>query len=189
MQKITLIACALLVAGCEVVHAPRGIKNVTAQDVILPSKPMYVAIGPNGTRKTLLNQTEEAEDSGVEAADVVYEQVLHYQSRTVKGAAFETEKQAIESAKAKGMGYVVYTRVNDWTDANYLTCGEKYFDRMSVDIAIYDTESGKAVRLDNLYDGGCPLKIFSIPIGTSSMKGRLEDVFSIWLEENFVDRR
>lgn len=189
MQKLTLIAFALLMAGCEAVHAPRGIKNVTAQDVILPSKPMYVAVGPNGTRKTLLNQTEDAKNSGAEAADVVYEQVLRYQPRTVKGAAFETEKQAIESARAKGMGYVVYSRVNEWTDANYLTCGEKYYDRMSVDIAIYDAESGKAVRLDNLYDGGCPIKILSIPFGTSSMKGRLENVFSIWLGENFVDRR
>lgn len=192
MRAVVVVVCALALSACQiqVVKMPRGIKPVSAQGVVEAQKSIYVAQGPDGSYRRFPTQTlQEAPGSGKAAATVVFAEVQAYQARTVLGTAMETEAQALESARRKGLDYVLYTRVNEWTDATYLTCTPAYPDRLDVDLAVYDVATGKAVRLDKLYNGGCPVRVGGIPVGVSRLDSRFRQILRIWLAENLRERR
>jgi hypothetical protein len=177
-------------AGCQVIKAPRGIKSVSAQGVLEAGKSFYVPTGPDGKYVSFpLLKQKEAKGSGKAAADELFAQVGRYQPRIVQGVALETEEQALATARGKGLDYVLYSRVNEWTDANFLTCSPEYVDRLDVDVTVYDVATGRALKIDKLYNGGCPVRVAGIPFGTYSVNGRFRQILDIWLAENLRERR
>lgn len=187
---VTVIFSVLLFSGCQSVRVPKGIKPVSAQGVIDRNGSIYVPIGVDGHYFSFPARTQKlAKDSGAQAAAVLFSGLQRYQPRTVMGTGVENEHQALASARDKGLKYVVYSRVNDWTDASYLTCSAAYVDSVNVDVSIYEVASGEVVRLDKIYNGGCPTRIFSIPFGTSSPAGRFKSILDVWLRENFREVR
>jgi hypothetical protein len=190
MKKIAVFTCIAMLSACQMVNAPRGIKSVSAQGVLDTSKSVYVSVGPDGKYFSFpMQDKKEAIGSGQSVADIVFTQTSNYQPRVVKGVQMETEEQALSSARNKGLDYVLYSRANVWSEANYLTCSPSYLNTVDVDLSAYEVATGKAVRVDKLYNAGCPTKVFSIPLGLNSADRYFRDVLTIWLSENFRERR
>lgn len=193
-KKMVLATAALsgiiMMSACSSVTAPRGIKNVSSQGILNAGKSVYVPVGPNGKYFTFpMLARKDAAGSGEDAADVVFALTSAYQSRIVKGVQMETEEQALATARSKGLDYVLYSRVNTWADANYLTCTYNYIDSVEIDLSAYEVATGKVMRLDKLYSGGCPIKVFGIPFGASTPQAHFRAILTIWLSENFSERR
>lgn len=187
---VVVIFSVLLFSGCQSVRATKGIKPVSAQGVIDHRGSIYVPIGVDGHYFSFPARNQKpAKGSGAEAAVVLFSGLQRYQPRSVMGTVVESEQQALASAREKGLKYVVYSRVNDWTDASYLTCSSAHVDSVNVDVSVYEVASGTIMSIDKLYNGGCPTRVFSIPFGTASPAGRFKSVLDVWLRENFREAR
>ncbi len=190
-MRSLIVGCLMLtLSGCYMVRGPRGIDSVTLQAPLQAGKSVYVPIAPDGRYKPWMSATlKDAPGSGKAAAEALYDEVRLRQPRSVLGVAAETEEQALASARAKGLEYVFYPRVNEWTEASYWTCSPEYKDIVNVDLSVYDVASGKAIKIDRLYNGGCATRVFQIPVGIGTVEGRFRQVLQTWLGQNqFVAR-
>lgn len=190
MRVVVAAVSMLCLSACTMISGPQGIKNISAQGVINPEKSFYVPTGPDGVRRSFPTlEKKPAAGSGQEAAAVVLENLLRYQSRSVAGTRVETEEEALATARSKGLDYVLYSKVSEWTDPNYLTCTYNFVDQADVDISVYEVSSGKALKIDRLYSAGCPTRVLSIPFGPNSPAKRLGTIVDAWLGENLREKR
>jgi len=187
MNLLSIMALLALTSGCTATWGPKGIQQINNQEKVVGQKAFYVPVGYDGKTRTwpLLRQAP-AENSGRIASEIIYNKFLILQPKTIMGVAPETEHEALNSAKQKGLDYVVYSKVNMWVDPMYMACGKDYMDQSEVEISVYDVKTEKVVTLDRIYNSGCPVVLVSfIPIGTTTPEGRFNKVLNDWMKARF----
>jgi hypothetical protein len=183
MKTFTFISViAIFLAGCESLNGAQE-SNITQGSVLVAGKSFYVPIGVDGKTRTFLGKEIEAEKSGKEAADIIYKILREKTVKAVRGIKLETEKEALESAKMKGLDYILYSRVVLWIDPPYIACGEHHYDKAEVEVSIYDVSTKKAVSIDRLNNSGCATKVLAVPFGASTPGERFEKGFSDWINK------
>lgn len=197
---LSLAILLSLLGGCAWHGSQKYVTPIAANEKIDSSRTFYVPIGPDGKTKTwpLITQQAPAAGSGFLASDLVNRNLLLLQGKTIMGMAPESEKEALESAKQKGLDYVVYSRVNLWVDPMFMACTNTrqngvhvyYLDEADVDMSVYDVKSEKVIHLSKLHHAGCPVVLLgSIPVGTHTPAGRFNKVLQSWMKENFIPQR
>lgn len=188
MKSTIRIALTIIVitvtSGCTFVVGRNQVNPINPPGPISNYKSFYVPVAHDGQTLTWpLQKPDAAPKSGLSASSILYEKVRSIQPRTVMGVAAETEREALESARQKGLDYVVYPKVNLWVDPVYLACAPEYADRAEVELSVYDVKAGNTVTLDRLVSGGCPINFLYIPIGTTTPEGRFRKVLELWTQD------
>lgn len=183
--RITLTyALFLATTGCTMVMSTSYVEPVSYPESISIEKSFYVPIGHDGkTRMWPLNKTAPAINSGEIASSVLYEKIRERQTRTIRGVAAETEREALETARQRGLDYVVYPKVNLWVDMFYMACRSEFPDEAEVEVSVYDVKSGKAVTQDRLINKGCPINLLYIPVGATTPESRFRKISNTWVNK------
>lgn len=171
-----------LVSACTTISGPKTVSSITQVSEPEAGKSYYVAVGADGETTNMVLKKSPAENSGKEAAAIVYSRIREKGLRVTQGTDVETENQALESAAAKGLDYMIYPSVSLWVDPNYFTCNEHRADQAEVELSIYDVNAKKVISLDRLGHGGCPVMVMSIPFGAKSPGDRFKKVLFPWLD-------
>lgn len=183
--RITLTTILIATtSGCTWVVGIKKYDAINTPEPISREKSFYVPVAHDGQTLTWpLQKSAAAPKSGATASSILYEKIRSVQSRSIMGVAAESEREALESARQKGLDYVVYPKVNLWVDPVYLACAPEYADRAEVELSVYDVKAGKTVTLDRLVSGGCPINFLNIPIGTTTPEGRFRKVLELWAQD------
>lgn len=182
MKVFALGVFMSLLSACTTVSGPKTVNSITQISEPNAGKSYYVAVGADGETTNLALKRSSAENSGKEAAVIVYNRIRAKGTRVTQGTSVETEKQALESAAAKGLDYMIYPSVKLWIDQNFLTFNENRADEVEVEVSIYDVKAQKVISLDRLRHGGCPIQVLSIPFGAKSPADRFQKVLFPWLD-------
>ncbi|MDW6005204.1 DUF4823 domain-containing protein [Vibrio mangrovi] len=154
----------------------------------LQSVSIYLVNGGSGMKMTYLspiNSDEVAEGSDISALRIANDELSKYTSRVTTDRNVLTEDKALEIGTINKNDYLIYSRVEKWSDPLGINCNEYYYDEASVLISMYSLKDKKLINTSRLSSASCPSKVNGIPLSTGSPEKLYEILFSKWLNENF----
>lgn len=191
--KATLVALAMFsITACSAIDSHVGAingKTLKGEDRIsLKDSNIYLVNGGDGRMKTFTSlgkSDEEAKGSGKSALNIASGELSKVTQLVIIENKNLSENEALEVAQLNKSDYLIYSRVEEWTDPLGISCGEYYADQASVLLSIYSVEDKKLVNTSRLAATDCPPRLNGIPLSTGSPESLYTDLFSKWLDGNF----
>ncbi|HUH42422.1 MAG TPA: DUF4823 domain-containing protein [Sulfurimonas sp.] len=194
LRAAFIIAVGLFISGCagksdlslNIINGEKLEEN----QLLTTKNSIYLVNGGDGMKTTYLSVVygeEIAEGSGLAAVNIANEQLCAYTAPVVLEKLVITEKEALENAKLNQSDYVIYSRVEKWTDPLGINCTVGYYtDEASVVLSLYSTKDEKLLNTTRLSKSSCPFKINNIPVSTGSAEILYEELFANWKNNMFA---
>lgn len=191
--KILLIsATILLFTGCSSVnYNVTNIKGTSLDDsekILISNANIYLVNGGDGRKMTFLSLTESnelAEESGVSALNIAHDALSHYSDRIIAEREVLLEDKALEIGTINKSDYLIYSRVEEWSNPLGINCANTYYDEASVLLSIYSVQKKELINTSRLTAKSCPTKVNGLPVSTGSPEKLYKVLFSQWLDEFF----
>lgn len=148
----------------------------------------YLVNGGDGKMQTYTSlgaSDEPAEGSGEAALIIANEALSGFTDRMIVENQELTEAQALENAVINKSDYLIYSRVEKWTDPIGINCQKYYADEASVLLSLYSVSNKKLINTSRLADKSCPAKLNGVPLSTGSPEGQYRDLILQWIQTNF----
>jgi len=195
MKNFSFLFLLMLLSSCVYRTGVKEISVLTANNYIKSDSSFYIAIGSDGKSIPFwaTSNPDVAIGSGKEISDETYKVFLTKEKKTIQANQFESEAEALKSAKLKGVDYLVYPQGEIWDDSNYyMNCTNvnslgKFAHTATINLAVYDVKTEQIVNYKRLSIKGCPAVITpGIPIGTMSVHARYRDLLKTWMQESIT---
>ena len=150
---------------------------------------IYLVNGGDGMKKIYLSEIrgeEISKGSGLSAINIAYKQLRDITPNVILENKVLSEKEALEIAKLNKSDYVLYSRVETWTDPLGVNCTQYYMDEAVVVLSLYSTKDEKLLNTIRLSDKDCPSKLNGLPLSAGSPERLYEKLFSQWIYSIFL---
>ncbi|WP_415397928.1 DUF4823 domain-containing protein [Sulfurimonas sp. CS5] len=197
MKKISyivmILSFAIIFSGCGgsglSLNTIKG-NELEKSQLLTKESSIYLVNGGDGMKKTYLSAVtsseEKAIESGLSAINIANTELRTITPYVILENKVITEKEAIENAKLNKSDYVIYSRVEKWTDPLGINCHEYYRDESTVLLSLYSTKDDKLLNTTRLFASDCPATLNGIPLSTGSPESLYEDLFSMWIKNHFL---
>ena len=195
-NKFKSLAIAIIIAlvfiGCGTLHS--SVKTINGTDLdksqlLTKESSIYLVNGGDGMKKTLFSSVygeEVAIGSGLSAINIAFDQLKWGNPHVILENKILSEKEALENAALNNSDYVIYSRVETWTDPLGISCSKHYMDEASVVISLYSTKDAKLLKTTRLSDKDCPSTLNGMPLYPGSPERLYTKLFSQWARSIFV---
>lgn len=186
------IMTALVFIGCGPLHSKVKTINGTELDksqLLTKESSIYLVNGGDGMKKTYLSLIygeEVSIGSGLSAINIAFDQLKGGNPHVILENKVLSEKEALENAALNNSDYVIYSRVETWTDPLGISCSNDYMDEASVVISLYSTKDVKLLKTTRLSAKDCPIRLNGVPLSPGSPERLYEKLFSQWARSIFV---
>ncbi|MBQ0763679.1 DUF4823 domain-containing protein [Marinobacter psychrophilus] len=154
----------------------------------LKNSKIYIVNGGDGREMSYLsfgNSDEIAKGSGFSALKIASDNLSKYTANVVSEKEILLEDKALEIGAINQSDYLIYSRVEQWSDPLGINCHSHYYDEASVLLSIYSVKDEKLIDTSRLSSKSCPFKMNGIPVSTGSPEKLYSVLFSKWLDEKF----
>ncbi|WP_041959924.1 DUF4823 domain-containing protein [Sulfurospirillum arsenophilum] len=186
------IMTVLVFIGCGPLHS--NVRNINGTDLdksqlLTKESSIYLVNGGDGMKKTLFSSVygeEVSIGSGLSAINIAFDQLKWGNPHVILENKVLSEKEALENATLNNSDYVIYSRVETWTDPLGISCSKHYMDEASVVISLYSTKEQKLLKTTRLSAKDCPSTLNGMPLSPGSPERLYEKLFSQWTRNIFV---
>ncbi|MGF1907864.1 DUF4823 domain-containing protein [Vibrio kasasachensis] len=192
IKSILVALTALSISACSStayhVNAINGQTLKGENKISLNDSNFYLVNGGDGRMMsfTSLGESDEkAEGSGISALNIASDSLSKFTQLIVVENNELTEDKALDVAKTNNNDYLIYSRVEQWSDPLGINCGTHYYDEASVLLSIYSVKDRKLINTSRLAAKSCPTKLNGFPLSPGSPENLYSDLFSKWVNENF----
>lgn len=132
-----------LISGCSSVQynvQPINGRFAKNDKIVLNDVSIYIVNGGNASMKTFTStsvESEEAMGSGLAAINIAYKKFFENTANIISEKYLTLEDKALEIGAINESDYLVYSRVEKWTDPFGMNCGPLYHDEASVLLSLY----------------------------------------------------
>lgn len=196
MKKISyivmILSFAIIFSGCGgsglSLNTIKG-NELEKSQLLTKESSIYLVNGGDGMKKTYLSAIsgeEKAMGSGLSAINIANTELRTITPYIILENKVISEKEALEVARLNKSDYVIYSRVERWTDPLGINCHKEYMDESAVLLSLYSTKDEKLLDTTRLFASDCPVTLNGIPLSTGSPESLYEDLFSMWIENHFL---
>ena len=160
---------------------------VSEKSILLSGKSIYLVNGGNGNTLSLLSggaHDEVVEGSGLSALTIAYDILRPYSAALVMQKEIILEDRALEIATTNKNDYLIFSKVEFWSDPFGMVCNGHYYDEASVLLSLYSVKDKELINTYRLSANSCPTTINGIPMSTGSPEKLYEELFTLWIEKN-----
>jgi len=196
MKKISsivmVLSIILIFSGCG--GSNLNLKTIKGNELeksqlLTKESSIYLVNGGDGMKGTYLSVItgeEKSIDSGLSAINIAKKQLTTITPYVILENKIISEKEALEIAKLNKSDYMIYSRVETWTDPLGINCNENYMDESTVLLSLYLTKDEKLLHTTRLFAKDCPTTLNGIPLSTGSPENLYENLFSKWVQNHFL---
>jgi len=160
------------------------------KSILLSGKSIYLVNGGNGSTLTLLSggeHNEVVDGSGLSALTIAYDILRPYSPALVKQEKIILEDRALEIAATNKNDYLLYSKVEYWSDPFGMACNQNYYDEASVLLSLYSVKDKELINTYRLSASSCPSKLNGIPLSSGSPEKLYKELFTLWIDKNLKD--
>jgi hypothetical protein len=168
--------------------SPINGKRLKKNELLTSNSSIYLANGGDGMMETYFSEItkeEVAKGSGVSALNIAFKQLRMKTARVVSSKTVTTEMNALKSSKLNKSDYLIYSRVERWTDPLGINCNQYYKDEASVLVSLYSVKDKKLLNTSRLSANDCPFSVNGLPVQLGSPEILYEKLFTNWINNTF----
>lgn len=180
MMTLVFIGCGPLNSSVKTINGA----DLDKSQLLTKESSIYLVNGGDGMKKTLFSSVygeEVSIGSGLSAINIAFDQLKWGNPHVILENKVLSEKEALENATLNHSDYVIYSRVETWTDPLGISCSKHYMDEASVVISLYSTKDAKLLKTTRLSAKDCPSTLNGMPLYPSSPERLYEKLFSQWV--------
>lgn len=186
-KTIVTAAIILSISACASTNYRVEAINGSESKISLKDANFYLVNGGDGRMMsyTSLGDSDElAEGSGFAALMIANDTLYNSTSQVVAEKEVMSEDKALEVGFINKSDYLIYSRVEQWSDPLGINCNDYYYDEASVVVSLYSIPSKELISTSRLSAKSCPSKLNGIPLSSGSPEQLYTKLFSKWLEKN-----
>ncbi|WP_417362558.1 DUF4823 domain-containing protein [Gallaecimonas pentaromativorans] len=183
--SLFLSACASTKYNVDEINGSTLAKD---QRVSLKDANLYLVNGGDGMQTTYLSMGEAdevAKDSGADVVRIENDAFSTLTAHVIAEKNVLPEDKALEVGGLNKSDYLIYSRVEKWSDPLGMNCQKYHADEASVLLSLYSVKDKTLINTSRLQARSCPDTLNGIPLQTGSPEKLYKVLFSQWISKNF----